>query len=134
MRRFVLAVAFMLAAAPVLAQGVPVKFLSSASTNSTLVKAGRVELTALNASNSTATAYFLKLYDKATAPICNVDVPKLTLVVPPIANGGQATPDLGGGLLFSLGLGFCLTGAISDSDNSNAATGVAINFGMSGRP
>jgi len=55
-------------------------------------------------------------------------------VVPPIANGGQATPDLGGGLLFSLGLGFCLTGGIADADNSNAATGLALNFAISGRP
>ena len=41
------------------------------------VKAGRVELTSLNASNSTATAYFLKLFDKSTAPVCGTDTPKV---------------------------------------------------------
>lgn len=135
MKRLLLAAAALsLLAGPALAQsGAPIKFLSAASTNSTLVKTGRMSLFSLAASNSTATPYFLKLYDKATAPTCGTDVPRWTIVVPPIANGGLASPALFGGLNFTLGLGFCLTGLIADNDTTVAATGVAINLGAAGR-
>ncbi len=41
--------------------------------------------------------------------------------------------DYGQGEIYPLGLGFCLTGSITDADTTSAATGVAINFGISGR-
>lgn len=115
---------------PAFAQSAPVKFLSGASTNSNLVIAGNVLLKTAVAGNSTATAYFLKLYNKATAPTCGTDVPKWTIPLP----ANQTTPiDAGSGLMFPLGLGFCLTAAIADNDTGSAAAGVAINFGVSGR-
>lgn len=128
------------AAAPAFAQSSPKKYLSAAGTNSTLVMAASpaigtgvnagVLLKTLVGSNSTATAYFLKLYNKASAPTCGTDTPVQTIELP----AGQTVPiDYGLGSIYPLGLGFCLTGAIADNDTTAAAAGVAINLGISGR-
>jgi hypothetical protein len=126
---------FLLAALafPAHAQFAPVKYLSAATTNSTLVQAGRLVLNVVLPINTTTTVYYLKLYDKATAPTCGTDVPKWTIPVPFGASnsgGGVALPTANGAQ-FNLGLGFCLTGGIADNDTSSAATGVALNFGLS---
>jgi hypothetical protein len=119
---------------PASAQSAPKHYLSAASTNSTLVLGRPSVLKMITAVNTTATLYYLKFYDKATAPTCNTDVPKLTLPLPASATGGTPmVPDIGDGLIFTLGVGFCLTGGIADADNTAAATGVAINVGVSAR-
>ena len=106
------------------------KFLSAATTNSNLVKAGQTALYNIIAINTTTTIYYLKLYDKATAPTCNSDTVVASYPVPfgaSNAGGGFVQPrSVAAGYL--LGLGFCLTGALADNDNTAAATGVAINF------
>lgn len=116
-------------------QSVPLKYLSAASTNSTLVLGKSALLNSLVVVNTTTTLYYLKLYNKATAPTCGTDTPAWTIPVPfgASSSGGGVTVPMGQGLIFSSGLGFCLTGAIADSDTTVAATGVAINFGVSGR-
>lgn len=113
-------------------QSVPRRYMSAATNNSTLVKAGRVIVGSLSATNSTATVYYLKLYDKATAPTCGTDTPVMTIAVPPNTVDPNVTPALGQGLSFFKGLGFCLVALIADNDNTSAATGVAINFGANG--
>lgn len=120
------------AAAPAFGEGAPIKFLSAASTNPHLVFTGPngAVLKTIVGSNSTATAYYLKLYNKATAPTCGTDTPAQTILLP----AGQSVPiDFGLGQLYPAGLGMCLTGAIADNDATNAATGVAVNFSVSGR-
>jgi hypothetical protein len=115
------------------AQSAPVKYLSVASDNATLVRAGKTLVNTLLPVNTTTTIYYLKLYNKATQPVCGTDVPLWTIPVPYGASnsgGGVALP--AGGLMFPLGLGFCLTGGIADTDDTSAAAGVAINFGISG--
>jgi hypothetical protein len=128
---------------PAFAQSAPKKYLSTASTNSTLVMAGAsgsvggpagVLLKTLVIGNSSAatTPLFLKLYNKATSPICGTDIPVQTIPVQ-VAPTPTLPIDFGNGMIFPLGLGFCLTGAIADNDPTAAAVGVAINFGVSGR-
>jgi hypothetical protein len=114
------------------AQSVPLKFDSAASTNSNLVVAGNVQLRLLGLFNTTTTIYWLKLYDKATAPTCNSDPVKWKVPIPFGASsaGGGAVIPIPDGLQFFSGLCFCLTGAQADSDNTNAATGLTINFGI----
>jgi len=51
-------------------QGYPKKYLSAATTNSNLVRAGKTAVAAIVPVNTNATTYYLKLYDKATAPVC----------------------------------------------------------------
>jgi hypothetical protein len=109
----------------------PSHYLSAVSNNSTLVFPGPLLLQWIVAANTNAsTIYYLKLYNKATAPTCGTDIPTLNIPIPPNNTGGGTVPIGVEGAQFPLGLGFCLTGALADNDNSNAATGVALNFGV----
>jgi len=134
--RYLLILAAFLFAPPALAQqpGSPVKYLSAASTNSTLVLAGNVVAKMVFAVNSTATPAFLKLYNKATAPTCGTDIPVTTIPVPVSTSPAVPPIAMDNGLLFTLGLGFCLTGAIADNDATNSVTGIVINFATARRP
>jgi len=113
------------------AQSAPKHYLSAASTNCTLVQAGKVVLRNEISINTTAVIYYLKLYDKATAPVALTDIPVLTIPVLTAAAGGSPPMFSVDGIVFLNGLGICLTGGIADNDNTVAATGVAINLGVS---
>lgn len=130
--RGALALALVLAfvASPCAAQTTPVKYASAATNNATLVKAGRVTLGSVSVANSVATVYYLKLYDKVTAPTCGTDTPRAVIQVPASA---PASVPVGAGINFNAGLGFCLVAGIADSDNASAATGLVINLGLTGR-
>jgi hypothetical protein len=121
--------------APALAQSAPRKYFSAASTNSTLVRTGRNLVRVLLPVNTTAVLYYLKLYDKATAPTCGTDVPVFVVPVPTTGTAGQgggvALP-MDNGLQFNNGVGFCLTSGIADNDTGVAAVGVVINIALSG--
>lgn len=131
MRRILLAVAALLMIGSAAhAQSAPKKYLSAATTNSTLVLGRASYVNMIMAVNTTATIYYLKFYNKVTAPVCGTDVPVLT--VPVLANSAVSLP-VSLGLNFSAGVGFCLVGGIADNDNSVAATGVVINVGITGR-
>lgn len=106
----------------------PTKYFSAATTNSTLVLGRKVAVGSVVAYNSTATLYYLKLYNKVTAPVCGTDIPRQTYALP--ANGGFVLPP-GGMMLFGSGLGFCITSGFADNDVGVAATGVIVNFGVS---
>jgi hypothetical protein len=117
------------------AQSSPRKWLSAASTNSTLALGRPTVLSDILTVNTTTTIYYLKLYNKATAPTCGTDVPVWTVPIPYGASnsGGGVSHSSPAGMLFSLGLGFCLTSGIADNDTGAAATGITINLGFSGR-
>ena len=117
------------------AQTAPKKYLSTASTNSTLVFGAKGLLGTGVVVNTTLAVYYLKLYDKATAPTCGTDVPVWTLPIPfgaSNAAGGFVLP-LGDGLTFAKGIGFCITSGIADNDTGVAATGIVVNLGVTGR-
>lgn len=104
----------------------PYGFTSAATTNSTLISTGQHTLCALTAINTTATLYYLRVYDAAAAPTCSSATGfKFSLPIPASATGAGAAVPLGPfGLDFASGLGFCLTGGGSSTDNTSAATGV----------
>lgn len=104
----------------------PYSFLSAASNNSTLVYRDRALIQNLIVINTTGTVYYLKLYDKATAPTCGTDTPTLRIPLPINAVTTAAIE----GMSFNNGVGFCLVGGLADNDNSNAATGVVINLAL----
>lgn len=115
------------------AQSSPRKYLTTASTNSNLVKTGRTQLRVVVPINTTTTIYYLKLYNKATAPTCGTDTPLWTIPVPfGATNSGSGMALATEGLMFPLGLGICVVGGIADNDNSNAAAGLVINLGVTG--
>lgn len=65
--------------------------------------------------NVGASVAYVKLYDKATAPVVGTDVPKLTIAVP----AGVTVPfELPPGIPFANGIGWAATGAAADVDSS----------------
>ncbi|MFM1991274.1 MAG: hypothetical protein RJA99_4231 [Pseudomonadota bacterium] len=99
---------------------------SAASTNAALVLTGSSGLHAFYATNTGATAAFVKLFNKATAPTVGTDVPALILPVPAAVGGvpGVCTLPIGtNGFRFALGLGIAITGAAADTDTTAVAAG-----------
>ena len=108
----------------------PYHYLSLASTNSTNVKATAGQVFQVVGINTTAAIYYLKLYDKATAPTCGTDTVIQTYPVPAssTSTGGGFVISIPFGMNFANGIGFCLTGAVADNDATVAATGVVIDL------
>ena len=97
---------------------------SAASTNGALILTGTSGLHAFYATNTGATAAFVKLYNKATAPTVGTDVPAMIIPVPAAVSGvpGVATLPIGhNGFRFALGLGIAITGAAADADTTAVA-------------
>jgi hypothetical protein len=108
----------------------PFHYLSAASTNATNIKTTAGTVYALSVVNTSATVYYLRMYDIATsAPTCssptgvvhNYPIPGAT------TGAGIAIPIGTMGENYANGIGFCLTSGFSDSDNGSAVTGIAIN-------
>lgn len=99
---------------------------SAATTNGALILTGTSGLQALYATNIGATAAFVKLYNKATAPTVGTDVPEMIIPVPAAVSGvpgvAQITPGFNGHR-FALGLGIAITGGVADSDTTAVAAG-----------
>ncbi len=104
---------------------------TAASNNSTSLRGQAAHLCVLTAINTTATLYYLKLYDSSSAPTCS-SATNLKHVYPipfgasSAGNGVHVTTFTPGGEGYKNGIGFCVTGGGGDTDNSNAATGVYI--------
>jgi hypothetical protein len=99
---------------------------SAATTNGALILTGTSGLQALYATNTGATAAFIKLYNKATAPTVGTDVPTMILTVPAAVSGVPGsvmlTPGFSG-YRFALGLGIAITGGAADNDTTAIAAG-----------
>ena len=91
---------------------------AAATTNATSVKASAGNVFKITLVNASATAKFLKLYNKASAPTVGSDTPIWTAQLPPTAvNGGAFDLDFGAQpLYFSTGIAYALTGAAADAD------------------
>jgi hypothetical protein len=105
---------------------------SAASTNSTSVKGSAGNVYSISAINTATTIYYLRLYNASSAPTCSSATGFVeTLPVPPGAATGQAAGlvrSVTNGQAFSTGIGFCLTGGGSSTDNTSAATGVYVSL------
>jgi hypothetical protein len=121
-----------LAVTAVTTQGTPVApatpFIlnSAASTNGALILTGTSGLHAFYATNTGATAAYVKLYNKATAPTVGTDVPAMILPIAAAVAGvpGVALLPIGyQGFRFALGLGIAVTGGAADADTTAVAAG-----------
>lgn len=109
-----------------LAPATPYFVNSAATTNGALVITGTSGLQALYATNTGASAAFVKLYNKATAPTVGTDVPEMVIYLPAAAGGvpGVATLPVGfSGFRFLLGLGIAITRNVADSDTTAIGAG-----------
>lgn len=104
------------------------KLIAAATNNSTLISAGVHTIYSYQTSSiSASTPYWLKFYDKATAPTCGTDVPVKVILIPPTNSGNNGNIPVG--FAVALGLGICVVGGITDADNTSAAaTTIAINI------
>ena len=107
------------------ANGTSYNAVSAASTNATSVKASAGNLFEITASNVTATATFVKLYYKASAPTVGTDVPVLTISVP--ANTTVAMQFGSQGKRFATGIALAVTAAAAATDTAAAVAGVQLN-------
>lgn len=99
---------------------------SAASTNGALILTGTSSLHAFYATNTGASAAYVKLYNKATAPTVGTDVPEMIIPVPAAVSGVPGVASLPMGFLgfrFALGLGIAITGAAADTDTTAVAAG-----------
>ena len=109
-----------------LAPATPYFINSLATTNIALILTGTSGLAAFYATNTGATAAFVKLYNKATAPVLATDVPEMIIPIAAASGGfpGVASLPMGfNGFRFALGLGIAITGAVGDTDATAVAAG-----------
>lgn len=99
---------------------------SAATTNLALIIAGTSNVSSFYATNDGASTAFVKLYNKATAPVLATDVPEMVIPVPAAVGGipGVANPNIGfHGFRFALGLGIAVTGGSANADATAVASG-----------
>jgi hypothetical protein len=107
------------------ATGTAYSQVTTASTNAAVVKASAGTLYEVTVSNATATATFVKLYNKATAPTVGTDVPVLTI---PAAAGATVALSLGAiGKRFPTGIAIACTAAVLATNSANAVAGCQIH-------
>lgn len=94
---------------------------SAATTNLTSVKATAGTLYTLHASNNGAGVAFLKLYNKASAPVLASDVPLMIIPIPAAGFVHLPLPTLG--KRFTTGIAYAITGLIADTDATAVAAG-----------
>lgn len=98
---------------------------TAATNNSTNIKSSTGSLCDMTVINTTATVYYLKIYDSSTAPTCS-SATGLKHVYPIPASGGGIQRSLPMQEAYASGIGFCVTAGGTDTDNTSAATGVFI--------
>jgi|TARA_B110000977_G_C11066817_1_gene488081 hypothetical protein len=108
----------------------PFRLISAASTNETVVKASAGQLTTITAvSLNDAAVSYLKLYDKATAPVLATDIPVMTIPIPTNAQGAGIVIPISNGLSFSNGISLAVTAGIEDTNAiAILANEVVLNF------
>lgn len=91
---------------------------STADANVVLVKAGSGRIYGYVFANTSATTRYVKLFNKATAPILGTDPPVRIIMVP--ANG-IAAYHIGPGLPFSAGIGMAITADAADGSGASVS-------------
>jgi len=104
----------------------PYKLISTASTNSNVVKASGGNLYSIIAIGQTSTIRYLKLYNKATAPTVGTDVPLMTIPVPANVQGAGVSIAFAIGVNFPLGIGIAITSGSADNDTGAVGAGDVI--------
>lgn len=100
------------------------KRISTADVNAIFIKAAAGRVYGYSFQNTTAAYKFVKLYNKATAPVVGTDTPIRTIGVPP--NGEINYFNQFGLAGFAAGIAFAITGASPDADATAVAVGDVI--------
>lgn len=103
--------------------------IAAATTNVRTLKASAGKIVGGHLANFTGTWKFLKLYNKATAPIPGTDTPVYTIPIPPNAEVQIGAIFDQYGLYFGAGIGMAITGAVADLDTTVTAVG-DVQYGL----
>jgi hypothetical protein len=111
------------------ASGTAYNLTTAATTNAAVVKSTAGNLYEVSISNATATAAFVKFYNKATAPTVGTDIPVITL---PIAAAGAGTgfvsvPFGTLGKRFGSGIGIAVTANAAATDTTATVAGIQVH-------
>lgn len=108
----------------------PFRLISQATTNETVVKSSPGTISTISAVGMAEEAMsFLKLYNKATAPVLATDVPVMTIPIPTHTQGAGIVIPIPNGLNFSNGIALALTSGIEDTNAvAVLANQVVLNF------
>jgi hypothetical protein len=98
---------------------------SSTAIVAAFMKSSAGSLYEITVSNPTATAMYVKLYNKASAPVAASDVPVVTIPVPANSSAVQQYGVVG--KRFATGIAIGVTGAIGKTDTTIIAIGLQIN-------
>lgn len=98
--------------------------ITTASTNAAVIKSSAGSVYAVTIKNRTATAAYVKLYNKSTAPTVGTDAPLMTFDAPAGSQQVIAFGTLGG--RFSTGIGIAVTGGAADSDTTASVAGIIV--------
>ncbi len=102
------------------------KLIAANTTNATSVKASAATVGTVVLCNNSATVYYFKLYNKASAPTVGTDVPVMVFMIP--ANTTIAVSQASG-MRLTTGLAYALTTGIADSDATAVpATTLIVNI------
>lgn len=100
--------------------------VSAASTNATNVKASSGQIYGWSIQNTSSSARYVKIFNKASSPTVGTDTPVLNLYIPP-TSGNNFSNDTG--IAFSTGIGFAITSGPTDTDSGAvAASDVLLNI------
>jgi hypothetical protein len=99
--------------------------VSAASTNATNCKTSAGNVYGFRFVNTTATVYYLRMYNTSSSPTCSSATGFIeSIPIPASATGAGIVSIEPMGEGYSTGISFCFTGGSSSTDSSNAATGV----------
>jgi len=103
---------------------------SAATTNSTNCKASAGTIYDLSVVNTTATLYYLRLYNSSSAPTCSSSTNFVESIPVPAATAGAGiVKTFPVGREYTTGIGFCYTLNGTNNDNNAAVTGSYISIG-----
>lgn len=121
---------FSVGMAPATSGGLSIsRAISAASTNATSAKASAGQVYGWFCSNVNASAAYLKLYNKASAPTVGTDTPVMTILIPGNTAGAGTNVEFTNGIAFSTGIAWALTTAVADSSTAAvAANEVVVNL------
>lgn len=104
----------------------PYKLIATASVNANVVKASAGNLYSIIAIGVTSTVRYLKLYNKATMPTLNIDVPIMTIPIPANTQGAGVCLPFSMGVNFSNGISIAITANPADNDTTPIGAGDVI--------
>jgi hypothetical protein len=101
--------------------------ITTASTNAINCKSSAGNVYSVIGINTTATLGYVRMYNLASAPTCSSSSGFIaSFPVPASASGSGFAIPIAVGQSYGTGIGFCITGGGSDTDNTNAVAGIYV--------